>query len=49
MRKEVIDDINERFSIRGTLSDVEDCLFVNMDETAIYFEPKMRKTINLKG
>jgi hypothetical protein len=31
------------------LSDVADSLFVNMDETAIFFEPKLKKTINSKG
>ena len=49
MQKDVVDDINTQFSIGGTLSDVADSLFVNMDETAIFFEPKLKTTINTKG
>jgi DDE superfamily endonuclease len=49
VHEEVINAINERFTIGGTLSDVHDSLFVNMDETAVFYESSPTTTINAKG
>ena len=36
-------------SIRGAMSDVTAARFVNMDQTAIYFEPKLNTTLSERG
>jgi DDE superfamily endonuclease len=49
VHQDVVNDINERFSIGGTLTDVSDSMFVNMDETAIFYENIPSSTINNRG
>lgn len=49
MQEDVVTDINQRFGSGGTLHDVPKSLFVNMDETAVFFEAHPTSTINAKG
>ena len=48
VKQRVVASINSRFKF-GDLCDVDDSMFVNMDETAIYYESKQATTINNKG
>ena len=49
VHQRVVNSINDRFSIGGDLFDVDDSMFVNMDETAVYYESNPTTTINAKG
>lgn len=47
-RSKVSKNFKEEFSTAGIYRDVPPCTFVNMDETAAYFETKQKPTVRLK-
>ena len=44
-----VDELKSKLSNVGILRDVKPIRFVNMDQTAVYFEPQVSKTINKRG
>ena len=49
VRKDTIEAINKRFSESGSLKNLSSHFFLNMDQTAIYFEDKSKTSIQKRG
>ena len=49
VHQQVMNSINDGFSINGDLYDVDDSMFVNMDKAAVYYKSNPTTIINAKG